>query len=142
MIHRKNKSTSGNLLDKGYLRLAAGQIATSIAYLISVCPDPVNSRRTSILHAKVEGRCAANRAFDDALGTRCGRGNLRFFVRSCLMYGRLTSSVFSISTTFNIYYVGQHMSFPKTSMTHMDRPESSPMSCRHILIQGLDSVCP
>lgn len=34
---------------------------------------------------------------------RWGSGNLRFLVRSCLMYGRRRSSFFSISTTFRIW---------------------------------------
>lgn len=40
----------------------------------------------------------------ELFGTRCGRGKERPLVMSCLVYGRLTSAVFSISTTLRIYF--------------------------------------
>lgn len=76
------------------------------------------------------------------LEMRWGRGNLRSFSRSCLMYGRLTSSVFSISTTLRIYLENQQIEFPdlEINWTYVDRPETGTMSGSHILVQSLNSI--
>ena len=63
------------------------------------------------------------------------------------MYGRRISSVFSISTTRRIYtkkydqYPKKLIPFPKRERAHVDRPETSTVPSRHVLIKGFHGIC-
>jgi len=63
------------------------------------------------------------------------------------MYGRRISSVFSISTTRRIYTKKYDqcpkklIPFPKRERAHVDRPETSTVPSRHVLIKGFHGIC-
>ena len=55
------------------------------AWLVTLVINCRPPRGEIIAYANVDGRCAEKRFLVVVLATRCGSGNLRFLLRSCLM---------------------------------------------------------
>jgi hypothetical protein len=55
------------------------------------------------------------------------------------MYGRRTSSVFSISTTFKIYKLLIHFRWITEGVTYLHLPEARSVAGSHILVESVDS---